>query len=391
MSDDKELDVRVAEIESLLVDPLFLILEREAAESNFFDIIGRSWDELTHSRILTWLLNPNESHGLGTVFTSHFLMETARIAKGQSLESLDYGEMMKPLEISSISDVMVQPEYTLSNSRRPDIVLWSDRDNWLCVIENKIGALEGSDQTTDYYISSKTPPLSKYHYRLFIYLSPSGSRPLSPHFVPVSYRTVFDVLRAIPNEKWSQLGLLVKTQYMKCIEGTIMKKDKFHETCREIYRKHRRAIDTLELYGSSSLLAAKVGEGVLNSLSTEVRTNEGWSSSKGSDWIALWPNNWPTKRGNYPAYYGIWTLDDSCFDKIKIGLGFDEPHGALIRKKLAETGGYTLIDQFVVTANKVTDVDHATEEGVRIMISLIRQTLPQFSDPHFWEVLQPPT
>ena len=126
-------------------------------------------------------------------------------------------------------------------------------------------------------------------------------------------------------------------------------------------------------------------------LSTEVRTNEGWSSSKGSDWIALWPNNWPTKRGNYPAYYGIWTLDDSCFDKIKIGLGFDEPHGALIRKKLAETGGYTLIDQFVVTANKVTDVDHATEEGVRIMISLIRQTLPQFSDPHFWEVLQPPT
>ena len=47
MSDDKELDVRVAEIESLLVDPLFLILEREAAESNFFDIIGRSWDELT--------------------------------------------------------------------------------------------------------------------------------------------------------------------------------------------------------------------------------------------------------------------------------------------------------------------------------------------------------
>lgn len=383
MNDDKQLDVIVGEIESLLVDRSFHSLERDSAESNVFEIIGRSWDELTHSRMLTWLLNPNESHGLGTGFIGGFLLEAAkiasdRLAKNSRLKMLDFGEMMRPIFIEAISfsEATIQPEYSLNSSRRPDIVLWSDRsgnNNWLCIIENKIGALEGPDQTKDYYNSSKTAPLSRYYYRLFIYLTPTGSPALSPHFVPVSYKTVLDVLRSIPDDRYSQVGLIVTAQYMRCLEGTIMKQDKFHETCREIYRKHSRAIDTLKSYGSSSLLAARIKDRVLDGVMIEAQISEEWSWSSGSNWIALWPSKWPTKRGYYPAYYGIWSLDDkSCFDKVKIGLGFDGPDGESI-KALAKANGYVSIAESV-SADTVREVDHATEEGVRKMMSLIKQT-----------------
>ena len=372
---DEDLAVRADKIESLLMDPAFKRLERDFSESNLFDIIGLAEDERTHSRILAWLLSPGETHGLGFGFIQRFLAEAARIAKARDL-SLDYGQRMDPLFVETLSflDVTIQPEYTMPNSRRPDIVVWSDRDGWLCVLENKIRAFEGPDQTNDYYLRSKEPPLRKYHRRLFIYLSPTGAAAICQGFVPVRYRVVLDVLRSIPREAYSELGCVVVNQYIKCLEDKIMEKDKFQTTCKEIYRKHRRAIDALITYGSTSLLAARIRERVLDRLKAiEGGKGEEWAWSSGSSWIALWPKSWPTRRGYYPAYYGIWaTNNTSHFDEVQIGLGFDGLEGSSIRNLLEankHVPGLTTI-----TAREVSEVDERTEEGASAMIELIKRT-----------------
>ena len=44
-------------------------------ESNLFELLNLWWQEDIHSRMLTWLLNPQESHGLGDHFLKNFLLQ----------------------------------------------------------------------------------------------------------------------------------------------------------------------------------------------------------------------------------------------------------------------------------------------------------------------------
>ena len=44
-------------------------------EFNLFDLLNLWWQEDIHSRMLTWLLNPQESHGLGEHFLKNFLLQ----------------------------------------------------------------------------------------------------------------------------------------------------------------------------------------------------------------------------------------------------------------------------------------------------------------------------
>lgn len=56
------------ELEKFLRDDDLELLESKLSQFDLYKIINKTYDELTVSKILAWLLNPNETHGLGDYF-----------------------------------------------------------------------------------------------------------------------------------------------------------------------------------------------------------------------------------------------------------------------------------------------------------------------------------
>ena len=72
----------LAALDGLVADlgPLAgLLPERSAPEQDFnlFKLLNQWWQEDVHSRCLTWLLDPQGSHGAGVYFLENFLLHTA--------------------------------------------------------------------------------------------------------------------------------------------------------------------------------------------------------------------------------------------------------------------------------------------------------------------------
>ena len=238
-------------IEKLIENVDFQGLKLRLSESTLFDVLGISFEERIHSKMLGWLLNPSESHGLGDGLLRPFLYAAAKLyadaKRAGSVHSDQNIHAMTPLQAATYSfpDLRIDPEYPLPSARRPDMVLWSAREKWLCVIENKILAGEGEQQTTAYYeemLSSFS--VAKFESRLFVYLSPKGSAPESTHFVGMSYSVILNLLSEL-SESASGLGRIGIDQYVKCLRGQVVGPEALRDICWKLYRNHYRAIKTI--------------------------------------------------------------------------------------------------------------------------------------------------
>ncbi len=116
-------------------------------EYNIFTLIGVGRDEdKTHSPMLADLLNPAGTHKQGFLFLKAFLklcqkMRTeSNISQVCQLTAISFPPI--PDKIESFSWT-VQREMDAAEYGRLDIVIKCQKLNFLCVIENKIGAGEG--------------------------------------------------------------------------------------------------------------------------------------------------------------------------------------------------------------------------------------------------------
>ena len=72
------------QLSNLLKDPELERLSLSLNTPNFFSILGATRAELRHSSFLAWLLSPNESHNLNTVFLKWFLREVFSSTKAKN-------------------------------------------------------------------------------------------------------------------------------------------------------------------------------------------------------------------------------------------------------------------------------------------------------------------
>jgi hypothetical protein len=140
---------------------------------NLFETLGYQRLEDTHSNILAWLLNPEESHGLGDAFLRAFVDKVFNITN-----------------LPIIFPVKVFREKQEGNNR-PDVIV--EGNNWWLVIENKIDSDEQEDQIKRYANRWKRRGKLRENV-LLAFLSPSGWKPESNDFIPVSYRTIRELL-----------------------------------------------------------------------------------------------------------------------------------------------------------------------------------------------------
>ena len=221
--------------------------EDQRSEFDALDFIGRLslgtgrglWgSEEFHSRVLAWLLDPRESHGLDDRFLKRFLLRAGVQPAGLSSDW-------------SATEVTREWPNVVDGQRGfLDILVVDEAQRVLCAIENKVFSREHSEQLTRYRRALKDSysTFTRHH----VFLTPEGTHPSSEkeqeHWTPVNYSMVFDVVQQIvensDNATTDGVGPFLR-QYATALRRNIMPETSVSQLARSIYLEHREAIDLI--------------------------------------------------------------------------------------------------------------------------------------------------
>ncbi len=195
-------------------------------------------NEIRHSNVLAWLLNPEESHNLGDkVFKkliSHVILENEdTIAKGIEISQI---------QLKSYCDLIVYREY-----KNIDILAVSKNHRFVLLIENKIKAKESRDQLKDYFELIQNE-YSSYTI-LPIYLSLNGQSPShDQRYCALDYPSLLNVIEQTVNLYKDYLPIPIRdfiSFYLESLRGAINMDETTKKLCKEIYDQHKDALDLI--------------------------------------------------------------------------------------------------------------------------------------------------
>jgi len=228
-------------LEDFIVDDDLERLEDLVAEFNIFKVLGIQTRETRHSAFLAWLLDPDGSHRLGDYFLRRFLSRVTGYARATGMSKI------RSFDVDGwrFDDVVVDVErYEI------DILIRSDLDKFVCVIENKILSAEHSGQLKKYRqtVEKEYPGLTP----LFVLLSPDGVTAINEedaaNYVPFSYVEIADLIERVLRTRSSILGNNVRTaleQYLVSLRRYVLSESEVQKLAREIYSNHKQAIDLI--------------------------------------------------------------------------------------------------------------------------------------------------
>jgi hypothetical protein len=224
-------------LEALIIgNPELEHLEMLLAEFNIFEAVGVVRQELRHSDFLSFLLDPQQNHGLGDAFVTRLLQATLLSSGGAALP-------VSPLDLDlwNLDSATVRREW-----QHIDILLLNEDHRVAVVIENKVGSSEHSDQLARYEESVRR---AYPGWRMIgLYLTPDGEPPSHEAYLPCSYGLVSQVIGNLLEGRRSTMGEDVRIllrHYRQMLHRHIMSESEIAELCRRIYRKHQRALDLI--------------------------------------------------------------------------------------------------------------------------------------------------
>lgn len=238
------------DLEALLINnPDLQRIKSHLGRFNPIKVMGMAHMEIRHSAVLRWLLDPQESHGLGDVFLKSFLTEAVRGHDG-SLEPT-------ALEIhqSDLMDAEVRSEW-----RSIDLLILSPRNGWVFVVENKFHSTQHSDQLNRYMDVAHSTFLSAGSFKCVrgIFLTLWDEDPDDDRYAPIRYDAVCQLLEQVLTTRAHPLSAEVETfieHYLQVIREAVHMDDerlKLEKLARELYRDHKKVLDFIVENGKST-------------------------------------------------------------------------------------------------------------------------------------------
>ena len=239
---------------------------------NVFDVLKLTGVEIRHSNMLAWLLDPSESHGLGTAFLDCFIK---KVVKGDCENGDDKGLRKSALLMHDWGNSDVQREWSILDGRddktkdsesqpggAQDILIESkanDGYSYVLAIENKIGAKDGKGQLAKYEKSvvdrffNDERRAAFENRTLLVYLTPNGDKPVNASgeiqkdWICLSYAKIYEMLvdvLALDVPMRANARMLIQ-DYATLVKTKIMENVRREEKCTELYLRHKTAFDVV--------------------------------------------------------------------------------------------------------------------------------------------------
>lgn len=223
-------------------------LSREWGRLNLFDITGMATQEIKHSRVIEFLLDPSSDHGLDDVFLKRLL-----VAAVMNLPENTGDLVPSPLRImlNEYSDAEVRREWM-----EIDLIVISQSNKMVFAIENKVRAKEGKGQLTRYREKIEAREEFKDYKKIHAFLTPYGEEGADASWAPITYEDVLTCLAEAQEDKKNQIPSemqLLLRHYTELIRRNVLMNDEqLANECREIYRKYKNAIGLIMKYGATN-------------------------------------------------------------------------------------------------------------------------------------------
>ena len=272
-------------LEELVPDLLRLeeLLTRQEVQEpkfNLFRVLDLWRLEDNHSRILSWLLASQESHGLGDSFLRNFLNK-ARVCID---DSSDWSNTTIHREWQAVVD---------DSPGRLDILALNRDRKYLCAIENKIFAAEAPDQLSRYRKALENE-YADYD-KSYVFLSPTGrvsqQQEEQDVWQPMSYSRILQLLEETVHDRGAEMGEDVASflqQYAVTLRRYIVPApDEIAELSREIYEKHREAIELIYQH------KPHYGVEISQFLQETINEQQDWSlDDTNARYVRFYPTKW---------------------------------------------------------------------------------------------------
>lgn len=248
-------------------------IEKTANLTNIFDVLKITSAEIRHSNMLAWLLNPQNPHGFGDSILKeiglnallddsfHGCFNTPCINEKKEKYfcfndiPTSRAELIDILINGDFSDLKVYREYA-----HIDILLVSDKNKFVCVIENKI---EANIEKTQLMRYAETVCQEYMDYKkLFLVFSVYHHDNLNCNrYYKVTYSDFYKMLQQKYETNKSRITVdnkvLIK-QYIENIrrylmDNGVLKDTDYIQLCKSIYKTHKKAIDDIVKYGRPNL------------------------------------------------------------------------------------------------------------------------------------------
>ncbi len=243
-------------LDAFLVDnPDFESLKAKLSTFNLFRVLRVERAEIRHSNVLGWLMNPDESHGLGTIFLRRFLSSLLLANETNEIE-------LRPadVELYGLQNVEVRREW-----KNIDILAQFEvpkKGRWCLLIENKIRSKEARQQLARYR------QIVKQEFAgdgiIPVYLTLDGEDPseagIDAGYIPWSHQEVLDLAEGIIEQNRGRVpedAQIFLAHYLDTLRRLTMQDQELVDLCRKIYRTHREALDLIfELARSTEAITA---------------------------------------------------------------------------------------------------------------------------------------
>ncbi|MGI2260283.1 PD-(D/E)XK nuclease family protein [Shewanella sp. GXUN23E] len=235
---------------------------------NLFEAMGMVRQEIRHSHFLGTLLNPRENHGLGTRFFESLF---SRLLYGLAELESDAISLLD-IDLCDYDDLQVLREQDYI-----DLLLVSEQNRQLFVIENKIDAGEHCEQLARYEqtVARRYPEYRK----VFVFLTLDGSDASREGWLSLGYPQVIACLTELMTDYGHQIptaASIAIEHYITLFKRYFMEDTEIAQLCRRIYKKHQKALDLIFEHRPQATNGNQARQQLLADLLSPYLAEHGW-------------------------------------------------------------------------------------------------------------------
>lgn len=238
--------IEVKNIANMIYSKQFEELDRMFKTFNPLKVLRMDSHEIRHSNVLAWLTDHEGNHGLNSVFLKKLISNLLMKPENDSFVS-DSSFFLKMLAMK-YDDWKVEREKQTTKKRYIDLVLSSEENKTVIIIENKFYSSQSDNQLNDYleYIEEEY----KEYTIIPIFLTLLEEEAANKKYLALNYMDITEVLEFILKfykESISEEVLVFLKNYLAILQERFAPDEARLLLAEEIFEKHGEAVTYLYL------------------------------------------------------------------------------------------------------------------------------------------------